>query len=192
MFLSVNLLLDFLFLLLSFLLELGDFLGQYIQLFGLFLLDLGFAHLRCVFRGGAELASLALVDERLDHARVARKEDLATYRAGHVTNGDPRDNFRVFDYKDDIRHCKSDLLPLARRKLVDLNRAVFTNKQTAGRLLILQLGNFDVGDWSFGLFCAAVELPKHNGFIHAELHRANIPVLQAVQDYQGCARRRLS
>ena len=180
MFLSVNLLLDFLLLLFGFLLELGDFLGQYIQLFGLFLLDLGFAHLRCVFRGGTELAGLALVDERLYHARVARKEDLTTYSAGHVTDGDPRDHFRVFDFEDDIGHGKSDLLPGARRKLVDLNRAVFTDEQTAGRLLILQLGNFDVGDWSFGLFGAAVELPKHYGFIDAELHRANIPVLQAV------------
>ena len=101
--LLVNLLLDFLFLLLCFLLKLGYFLGQYIQLIGLFLLDLCIIHLRGILCCCTELSSMAFIDKRFDHARIASEEDLTTSCTGHVSDRDPRYNFRVFRLKDDIR-----------------------------------------------------------------------------------------
>ena len=78
---------------------------------------------------------------------------------------DPSDDFAVPDFKDQIWLRLSDLVPLARCKLVNLDLAVLAHQQAAWTLPILQLCNFDVGDWGFGLLGIAVELPEHDRFV---------------------------
>lgn len=75
------------------LLELGDFGCQHGELFILFLLKLGVCHLSSVFGGGANFASLTSVDERLDHARVAREENLTPCCTCNVPDCDSGDHF---------------------------------------------------------------------------------------------------
>ena len=118
---------NFLLLLLCFLLELGYLLGQYIQLIGLFLLDLCIVHLRSILSLSTELASLAFVNEGFYRARVACEEDLTTSCTCHVSDRDPRDDFGVFRLENDIRLSECDLLSLARCEFIDLNRAVLSD-----------------------------------------------------------------
>ena len=101
-----------------------------------------------------------------------------------MTDSDPRDNLGILGLKDERWLRLPYQMPLSWRELVYLNRAVFPHEYAAWCLFVLQLCNFDVGDWCFRLFSAAIELPKNDSFIRSKFHRSNIAILEAVDNYE--------
>lgn len=146
------------------------------------MLDLGVGGLRSVFSRGAESSGLTSVDQGFHGAGVPGKQDLTASCTRDVADHKASNRLCVLRLKHEHSFGHPQRLALAGHEFVNLNGTVLAHQDATGWLIVLQLGNFDVRDWSFGAFVTGIQLPKHNQLVSLQLYSANVSVLEAKQE----------